>query len=180
MRRSAAIKLVSMLALLVLGGGGRASAEAADGLRGPISWRFPGTRWIERDRLSAWLDEDDEPMLLDVRRSDEFAISQLEGAIRIDPGAEASELGALDRATPIVVYCSVGYRSAALAARLRKAGYARVYNLEGGLFGWANADLPLHRGEQRVATVHPYDAVWARFLDPSRRARIDPKERESP
>ena len=65
----------------------------------------------------------------------------------------------------VVVYCSVGYRSAELVKRLKATGAGNVFNLEGSLFRWANEGRPVYRGAERVFEVHPYDADWANLLD---------------
>ena len=72
----------------------------------------------------------------------------------------------------IVTYCSVGYRSAGVAQRLRAAGFTQVYNLEGSLFRWANEGRPLYRGDTLVHQVHPYDRVWGTLLKEELRAYI--------
>ncbi len=105
-------------------------------------------------------------MLVDVRTPEEFAVSHLAGARRVDPEAGAEALAALPRDTAIVVYCSVGWRSAAFAERLRAAGFTHVQNLQGSIFAWANEDRPVVRDGQAVRAVHPYDAVWGRLLRP--------------
>ena len=47
-----------------------------------------------------------------MRTATEFGTSYLPGARLLEPGATlAADLPALPRDTPIVVYCSVGYRS---------------------------------------------------------------------
>jgi 3-mercaptopyruvate sulfurtransferase SseA len=66
--------------------------------------------------------------------------------------------------TSVIVYCSVGYRSARLAQRLRARGY-EVSNLEGSIFEWANEDRALYQGDRRVSGVHPYDSTWGRLLE---------------
>ena len=72
----------------------------------------------------------------------------------------------------VVVYCSVGWRSGDIAQQLRARGRANVFNLEQGLFGWANAGLPMVRGDSAATQVHPYDAVWGRMLRSERRAPL--------
>jgi rhodanese-related sulfurtransferase len=144
-----------------------AQSSATD-LRPIIAARFPAVRWIEAPRLRRWLAEERPVVLLDARRPDEFAVSHLAGAARIDPDApDLDALSGVDRAATVVVYCSVGWRSASVARVLADAGFGDVYNLEGGLFDWANAGLPFE-GER----VHPYDEVWGRFLRPRLRAPL--------
>ena len=54
---------------------------------------------------------------------EEFAVSHLPSARRVDPESTASPaLAALDPERPIVIYCSAGYRGATLARRLQDIG----------------------------------------------------------
>ena len=141
--------------------------------------RYPDVVTVSTDTLAAWLADPSRPapVLLDVREPAEYAVSHLPGARRVDPDATAEQLRAVldgtDGGRPVVVYCSVGVRSAGVAARLTEAGVADVRNLEGSIFRWANEGRPLVRDGQRVEEVHPYDAVWGRLLNPARRAATD-------
>lgn len=106
------------------------------------------------------------PLLIDVRAEAEFATSHLRGAVRADDEkAVLDVLAKREKGRPVVLYCSVGYRSAAMTKRLRELGHEDVSNLEGSLFEWANEGLPVYRGAQRVEVVHPYDEDWGRLLD---------------
>lgn len=134
-----------------------------------IRKEFPAVPQLGTGALAARL-EGERPLLLDVRTLAEYEVSHLAGARRVEPGA-MPELG-VPKDTPIVTYCSVGYRSSALAQRLRAAGYTRVENLEGSIFQWANEGRPLVRDGQPAKLVHPFDAVWGRLLDKERRAVV--------
>lgn len=138
-----------------------------------IAAEYPDTPSLSTDSLAARMaSAPDGMVLLDVREADEFAVSRLPGAVRVDPGADTlpAALAALPRNTPIVVYCSVGVRSAKLVERLREAGFTQAFNLKGSIFRWANEGRPLERDGRSVQTVHPYDRVWGRLLAPERRA----------
>lgn len=139
-----------------------------------IEAQYPDVASITTDSLAAWLEADStaRPILLDTRSPDEFAVSHLTGAVRVDPDAEAfPALDTLDRQTPIVAYCSVGYRSSDVASRLEAAGFTNVHNLRGSIFLWANEGRPVFRGERRVEEVHPYNAAWGRLLRDDLHAR---------
>ena len=141
-----------------------------DKLRVTIRRRFPQVRQLPTSDLAAWLADDTRPapLLIDARTAREYAVSHLPGARHARKPTEVLALLAdpqKDRARPIVVYCSVGYRSASLAARLQARGFTRVFNLEGAIFQWANEDRPLRRGSRPVQEVHPYDAKWGQLLD---------------
>lgn len=150
----------------------------------PLDWffvkralrvKFSDVDWITTTELAAWLNARDRPppVLLDVRTKPEWQVSHLPAAREIDPAASAEQASrGLTTATPIVTYCSVGYRSAILAERLRKAGFKHVQNLEGSIFTWANEGRPLVREGQRVTRVHPFDATWGRLLRDDVRAPL--------
>ena len=141
-----------------------------------LSARYPGLPTTTPERLAERLGTPEAPVLLDARQPAEYAVSHLPGARRVDPDATAAELaealGDVDRQREVVVYCSVGVRSGAVAERLREAGFEDVENLRGSIFRWANQGRPLVRDGQPVEVVHPYNAVWGRLLDPSRRADL--------
>jgi len=138
-------------------------------LKRSIRAEFPGVRQISTEELADWLDDDarEPPILLDARAPREYAVSHLRDA-RLAPDRVAAlrDLGDAPRDTPIVVYCSVGYRSSRLAKELAGRGFTRVSNLEGSIFEWANEHRPVYRGPERVRAVHSYDETWGRFLDP--------------
>ena len=50
-------------------------------------------------------------------------------------------MGSLDQS--LVTVCNEGYTSSLAAASLRRLGFTRVADLEGGVEGWAAAGLPL-------------------------------------
>ncbi len=105
------------------------------------------------------------PLLIDARGPEEFALSHLAGARRL-PEPDAQGAAGLARDTAIVVYCSVGYRSARLARSLRQAGFTDVRNLEGSLFRWANLGLPLAGTGFGRPRVYPFHPCWGLLLEP--------------
>ena len=140
-----------------------------------LTHRFPKVEWISTRELADWLEDKRRPapMLLDVRMLEEWDVSHLPGARRVDPSAAVETVGAgMAKDTPIVTYCAVGYRSGDMATRLRAAGFTNVRNLEGSIFEWANEHRPLIRGDERVSRVHPYNALWGRLLAEDVRAPL--------
>ena len=135
-------------------------------LKQTIRATYPDVRHVSTDSLAAWQASSARaPLLLDIRAEDEFAVSHLRGARRLDPDTHnLAMLLDLPPDTPLVTYCSVGYRSSAMAQRLAEAGFTNVVNLEGSLFAWANEGRPVYRDDRAVRQVHPYDRVWGRFL----------------
>ena len=141
-----------------------------------IRHRFPGVRQLRTRELAEWMAADAEtrhPLLLDVRSKEEFEVSHLSGSHRF-VSVEQVRNDLLDAAQSIVVYCSVGYRSSAVAEKLRAAGLNNVWNLEGSLFQWVNEGRQVHRGTEllRPARVYPYNRKWGQLLKPEYRATL--------
>ena len=136
-----------------------------------IHHEFPDVPRMQTSELADQLSNSKEqkPVLLDVRTKAEFDVSHLAGATRIEPGADVTKLS-LPKDKPIVTYCSVGYRSAALAKKLREAGYTHITNLEGSIFRWANENRPLVHDGQPTDKVHPYNGLWGTLVEKTHRA----------
>jgi rhodanese-related sulfurtransferase len=187
MRRGTLVLLI-ILAVVVVGLGaalvaGRPLAFAV------VHWKtarkFPQVQWIRTDSLARWMGASlpPRPLLLDARTKREFEVSQLEGAQRIDPYYPSFRLlKGVPADSPIVVYSSVGYRSARVAQRLAQEGFTRVLNMRGGIFQWANDGLPLMSVQGPMTLVHPYNADWGLML--KRKYRITapdlPKQSAAP
>ena len=82
---------------------------------------------------------DEEFLLLDVRRDDEFAKCRIENSILIPLDQLETRLGELSewKSRKIVVHCHLGGRSEAACRTLAAQGFADVENLEGGIEAWA-------------------------------------------
>lgn len=146
-----------------------------DAVHRMIAADFPDVPSITTDSLSERLSDASvpSPVLLDARSAEEFAVSHLPGAHRVDPAATTvPALDTLSRDTAIVVYCSVGYRSARIAHRLRTRGFTNVSNLKGSIFRWANEGRPVYRDGRPVTTVHPYNTPWGHLLADSLHAEV--------
>ena len=134
-----------------------------------VSSEFSDVSEISTQDLAAWLADPARvhPQLLDVREPDEYAVSHLSGAIQVPPDATSDQLiDKIDFSKPVVLYCSVGYRSSVLARRLISAGAEQVMNLEGSIFKWANEGRPMFRDKAPADKVHPYNRNFSRMLHP--------------
>jgi len=112
-------------------------------------------------------------LVLDVRSMEEFRVSRIAGAIRVDPGMWSSAFlaryGEQAKGRRVVFYCSVGVRSSRLAGRVQDAlierGAAGVYNLVGGIFRWHNERRSLVDDVGPTPLVHPYDSTWGGLVE---------------
>ncbi len=118
--------------------------------------------------------ETNDILLVDVRDLVEFEVSHLEGA-RSLPLAELKSSGwpaEWRRDRPVILYCTVGYRSGIAAQILQEQGL-ETKNLVGGILALAQADQPLFDGSRQTLRVHtwreslawmvpaPYEPAWS-------------------
>jgi hydroxyacylglutathione hydrolase len=78
---------------------------------------------------------------IDVRRPAEHASGHAPGTVNIPLNELVMEVGRLDPSKPTYVICQSGYRSSTATSILENAGLREVYNVEGGMNSWVNADL---------------------------------------
>jgi rhodanese-related sulfurtransferase len=148
-----------------------------DSVKATIRRKFPEVHQVTTSQLADQLaaTNKSKPVLLDVRTEAEYAVSQLSDACRIDPDSSAAQVN-MNKDTPIVTYCSVGYRSSAFAQKLKSAGYTNVSNLEGSIFQWANEGRPIVSADGPAKKVHPYNARWGQLLNAPLRANVPPAD----
>ena len=84
------------------------------------------------------LNSSDAPLFVDVREPDEWEEGHIPGAVHVSRGRLESRIEGLipDKTRPLVVYCSVGARSAFATKVLSEMGYEDVVNLEHGFTDW--------------------------------------------
>jgi rhodanese-related sulfurtransferase len=99
--------------------------------------------------LAGWLGEQQraKPLLLDVREAWEVQTCSIAGSRHVPMGEIPARKDELDAAAEIVVICHHGGRSMQVAMFLEKNGFAKVYNLAGGVDSWArtvDSSMPLY------------------------------------
>ncbi|WP_018478542.1 rhodanese-like domain-containing protein [Pontibacter roseus] len=120
---------------------------------------------IPAAKLKPLLEKETHPVLLDTRSEKEYHVSHLTGAKLVNyDNFDLAQLKDVPKDTPIVVYCSVGYRSEKIGERLQQAGYSRVQNLYGGLFEWVNQGHPVYNQQGKTNQVHAYSKSWGVWL----------------
>jgi rhodanese-related sulfurtransferase len=78
--------------------------------------------------------------LVDVRTEDEWAIGRIAGSMHVPMDQLVERLDELG--DQVVCVCAVGARSARVAQYLNAQGREAV-NLDGGIYAWAEAGLPI-------------------------------------
>lgn len=119
-------------------------------------------------------------VVFDVREEDEFAVSHIDNAIRIDPAMSSNafftEFADKIKGKKAVFYCSVGRRSSDLIQRLEEQDDSfDLMNLTGGIFRWTNENR-----EVKGNGVHPYNWFWSRLIDDKSKIHYSPLKLTEP
>jgi phage shock protein E len=84
-----------------------------------------------------------ESVLVDVRTPGEWRGGIIEGALLFDISSAEFEtnMSALEKETPVYIYCAAGGRSGTASEMMKKKGYT-VYDLKGGMGAWTASGRP--------------------------------------
>lgn len=106
-------------------------------------------------------------ILLDARELSEFEISHIPGSIHFGfDKPKIESLNNLDKDQPIVLYCSIGYRSEKMAELLEEKGFTNVKNLYGSIFEWGNKSYPLQNTNgENTNKIHTYSRSWSKWVE---------------
>jgi rhodanese-related sulfurtransferase len=89
--------------------------------------------------------------IVDVREADEFAGGHLPEAKNIPAGKLVERISELEKFKdkPIILCCASGMRSGKASSELKKQGFEKLYNLEGGVDAWVGAGYPIKKGASK-------------------------------
>ncbi len=84
-------------------------------------------------------------VILDVRTPQEVAEGHLAGAKNIDVQDELFQqnIEQLDKNKTYLLYCRSGKRTAVAGAKMKAAGFKKVYMLDGGITSWKEKGKPV-------------------------------------
>ncbi|NER00593.1 MAG: hypothetical protein F6K30_28520 [Cyanothece sp. SIO2G6] len=170
-RHLRSLLLTSILLLSGIAQGCKTQDLSWDSLKAQIRDEFPTVEHISvtefDQQLQKQLQQETSThiLLVDVRKPEEFAVSHLQHAVNLEDADAILEWAQQQQAEQIILYCSVGYRSAKMAQMLEQQGWDAVVNLEGSIFEWANSGRPVFLGSEAVEVVHPFDPFWGQLLD---------------
>lgn len=86
-------------------------------------------------------------MVVDVRTPEEVAEGHLAGAVNINFLGDtfSQEIKSLNKNKTYLLYCRSGSRTRKAADQMQKAGFKKVYMLEGGITAWNEAEKPIEK-----------------------------------
>ncbi|MFN3997148.1 rhodanese-like domain-containing protein [Algoriphagus sp.] len=85
--------------------------------------------------------------VIDVRTPEEVAEGHLAGSFNINFLGEnfTQEIEALNKNKTYLLYCRSGARTRRAADQMQKAGFKKIYMLEGGITAWNEAGKPVEK-----------------------------------
>ncbi|MFO7594376.1 MAG: rhodanese-like domain-containing protein [Pseudomonadota bacterium] len=99
---------------------------------------FANIKEIDPKELLEWIGDDARKFrIIDVREPVEIAQGSIPGAEPIPMSSLGNRLSEIDQDEQIVFICRSGARSGQVVAYLAQNGFDNVYNLRGGVIGWA-------------------------------------------
>ncbi len=105
-------------------------------------------------------------IILDAREESEYLVSHLSGAIHIGyDHFDKNSMRGISKDSPIIVYCSVGYRSEKIAEQLLDMGFSDIRNLYGGIFEWKNQGKQVTDKNGTTEKVHAFSKTWGVWLN---------------
>ena len=108
---------------------------------------FRGFKSVQPAGLTALVNRDN-ALVVDLRPIGDFQKGHIPGSKNVqmsqfDP--ESKQLAAA-KGLPVVLVCKAGQTAGGAAKRLARAGFERVFVLDGGIGAWQQAGLPLAKG----------------------------------
>ncbi len=101
-------------------------------------------------RQMSQMTETGEQQIIDVREFSEFDSERIEGARLLPLSNLDKQIAEIDRTKPVYLMCRSGGRAKQAAEKLSNKGFSDVYVITGGMTAWANANLPVIKGESKV------------------------------
>jgi rhodanese-related sulfurtransferase len=110
---------------------------------------FRGYKALRPAELTSLINRDN-ALVIDLQPIADFEKGHIPGAknVQMSQFDPENKLLSPAKALPVVLVCKTGQASGDAAKRLKKAGFERVYVLDGGIGGWLQADLPLVKGRK--------------------------------
>jgi len=110
-----------------------------------ISGNFEGS--ITNGDLKKRIEQNDAPIVLDVRSSNEYASGHVPGAIHFPVSQAAQNIDLLEqyKGQEIVLYCERGVRASKVSNLLNENGFSKLIHLTGDMPGWRNNKFPIER-----------------------------------
>jgi rhodanese-related sulfurtransferase len=112
-----------------------------------LSPLFRGYKALRPAQLTALINRES-ALVVDLRAYNDYEKGHIAGAKNVPPNQFDPDAKPLAGAkeSPVVIVCQSGVTAGGAARKLKRAGFAKVSILDGGIAAWQSADLPLVKG----------------------------------
>ncbi len=95
--------------------------------------------------FQAFIENNPDAQIIDVRTPDEYANGSIEGSVLINfyDSDFKERVQKLDKSKPVMVYCAAGGRSGKASKILVSEGFTNVHDLKGGMGAWTSQGMPV-------------------------------------
>jgi phage shock protein E len=102
---------------------------------------------LPQETLLKYLEDDRDMCILDVRSQREYEQGHVPKAIHMDYQKISTHADALEphKRKDLIVYCEHGMRARMAITVLQRAGFTRIYHLQGDMVEWKRAGLALEQ-----------------------------------
>ncbi len=104
---------------------------------------FSSIKEIEAPKLAELLGQKADIQVVDIRQPAEIASGTVPGAELMPMHTIPLRIQDIKQDKPVILVCRSGARSAQACMFLAQNGYENIYNLRGGLMGWAGSGQQL-------------------------------------
>jgi rhodanese-related sulfurtransferase len=93
------------------------------------------------------LNNNDDALVIDIRPVAEYKNGHIKGAKNIPLNEFASGIDGYSKFKdkPVLIYCNSGNTTTRAIKLLKKAGFEKINNLQGGIAAWKEANMPLSK-----------------------------------
>jgi len=101
---------------------------------------FSNIKEIDAPELAQWMDDESKTFrIIDVREPAEIARGSIQGAVAMPMSVLGNRLSEISQDEQVVFICRSGARSGQVCTHLAQNGFENVFNLRGGVMGWAQS-----------------------------------------
>ena len=106
-----------------------------------------GLSELTQETLLKYLEDDRDMCILDVRSQREYEQGHVPKAVHMDYQKISTHIDELEshKRKDLIVYCEHGMRARMAITGLQRAGFTRVYHLQGDMVEWKRAGLNLEQ-----------------------------------
>ena len=101
---------------------------------------------VDAHELAKWVNDANHTMrVIDVRQMEEIAMGTVPKAEALPLSTLPARVQEFSREEKLIMVCRSGARSAQACMFLQQQGFTNVFNLRGGMMGWAQSGFPAHQ-----------------------------------